>query len=370
MPIKGLTETFKLPRLGKIRLGIRVPNKSGLGDHPQKVDYFVVPPEYAETFKRVYGTDKPNKLDILFPIEDEEIWASQFYRAYSQTRGLVCRGDGETAEQSVDAKSGELAWKGIDIKVERRQVPCRGRDCPHYQAKRCHERMFLQFMLPRIPGLGVWQIDTGSINSIINVNSDVRTVRAVLKRISMVPLTLSLEPQDVNNPETGKKEKAYTLHLRAGGTLNEFVLAARANLAALEMPKAVPDDEGFPDADLPEHDADGVVVESSAARVAWDGLKSANPQPAENAPVVAEAPNPPPPAPPVPPAQPQAAEPAIPAQDEKPYTGECPAPIRRKIAYLCGKVGREFDDEKAKKLTPSQVDAQIRKLEAEISGVK
>jgi hypothetical protein len=277
MPIKGLSETLRLPRLGKIHLGVKVANKSGQGEHPEKVDYFVFPEEYRDSIERICGTDKPKSLDIMIPVEDAGIWASQFYRAYSRTRGLVCRGDGETAEQSVDVKTGELAWKGADVKSERRQVPCAGRECPHYQAKRCHERMCLQFILPRIPGLGVWQVDTGSINSILNINSDTAMVRSVVGRVSMVPLTLTLEPQDVNNPETGKKEKAYCMHLRVVGTLGELLAAAKKPFGLIEMPKPVQDldaedteeldHEGYADADTPPCDkGTGEVQETEADR--------------------------------------------------------------------------------------------------------
>ncbi len=87
-PIKGLTTSRRIPRLGKIRLGIKAPNKSGEGEHPVAVDYFVCTPALLEAMG--LPTDaKPKELDIMFPIEDSEIFAQQWYRQYSQTRGLV-----------------------------------------------------------------------------------------------------------------------------------------------------------------------------------------------------------------------------------------------------------------------------------------
>ena len=96
-PIKGLTEQLRMPRLGKIHLGYRDEKKRGA---PTATDYFVCPPEVIKVY-----TDKPRVLPIMIPVEDSEYWASQYYRAYSQTRGLICRGDGETGQRMIDIKT-------------------------------------------------------------------------------------------------------------------------------------------------------------------------------------------------------------------------------------------------------------------------
>ncbi|MBM3301375.1 MAG: hypothetical protein FJY85_15660, partial [Deltaproteobacteria bacterium] len=103
MPIKGVTEVVRLPRLGKIRLGIKRENASGV-PYPCPTDYFVCPPEV----KKVFGV-KPRELRIMFPTDDETQWASQYLRCYSASRGLICRGDGETAVAKTDVLTGELA---------------------------------------------------------------------------------------------------------------------------------------------------------------------------------------------------------------------------------------------------------------------
>ena len=89
MPIKNLTESRRLPRLGKIHLGIKKTSQKTGKEYPSATNYFVVPPEVAE----IVG-EKPTELPILFPVEDDEKFASQYYRSYSMSRGLVCRGDG------------------------------------------------------------------------------------------------------------------------------------------------------------------------------------------------------------------------------------------------------------------------------------
>jgi len=235
MPIKDLTENTRIPRLGKIHLGIKHPEKG----YPMKTDYFVFPADHSDYKKIVelYG-EKPKELPILIPVEDEEAWCSQYYKAYNMTYGLVCKGNGEMAMRMVDVKTGELPDAKVAGTVTMKEIPCLGRDCPDYQAKKCHEVMNLRFILPEIPGLGVWQIDTGSKNSILNINSCARVIKRAFGRVSMVPLKLTFEPIQVNNPETGKKQTVYTLNLRTDVTLAQLADAAReqSKMFMLEAP--------------------------------------------------------------------------------------------------------------------------------------
>ena len=190
-----------MPRLGKIRLGIKLQSQSG-SEYPKAVDYFVLPPELAERFG-----EKPRSLPIMFLTNDEP---EQWYKAYSKSRGLVCRGDGEMAMALVDLETGDIA--GHDAKsTELREVPCNPATCPVYQKKQCHRVMNLQFYVRGTELLGVYQLDTGSINGIININSSMAMVRAVAGQVAMVPMDLVVEPREVQ-PE-GKKKTVYVLQL-------------------------------------------------------------------------------------------------------------------------------------------------------------
>src|SRR3990170_3553412 len=102
MAIKGVSEIIRLPRLGKIRLGVRRENEEGIS-YPVPTEYFVCPDEV----KKVFG-DKPKELRIMFPTEDLRQWASQYLRCYSASRGLICRGDGEMALARVDVRTDEI----------------------------------------------------------------------------------------------------------------------------------------------------------------------------------------------------------------------------------------------------------------------
>ncbi|MFH0769432.1 MAG: hypothetical protein V1932_07730 [Chloroflexota bacterium] len=228
MPIKNLSETVRLPRLGKIHLGIMVTSASGV-KHPQKTDYFVCPPEV----QAVFG-EKPKSLRVLIPFEENETWCEQYYKSYDRTHGLVCKGDGETAMRMVDTATGELASK--DTKTSTlKEFDCEGKKCRLYQAKKCGEVLNLRFMLPEVPGLGVYQIDSGSINSILNINSSADMIKRTFGRISLIPLLLTFEPLEVNNPESGKRQTVYVLNLRTTVTLAQLAEQARSQSKTLML---------------------------------------------------------------------------------------------------------------------------------------
>ena len=248
MPINGLSENIRMPRLGKFHLG-RMETKMANGQpvlnkegkpiiYPVKTDYFVLEKNYPDK-ERVFAIigEKPKELHVLIPLEDPEKWASQYYKCYDATHGLVCKGDGLEAVRMIDIKTKSLPSKLTET-VTSVDMECRGRECPEYKTKKCGEVMNLLFMLPELPGVGVWQIDTGSINSILNINSCARIIKQAYGRIAMIPLKLTLEPKEVNNPESGKKQTVFVLHLRTDLTLPQLAEATRNQnkLLRLEAP--------------------------------------------------------------------------------------------------------------------------------------
>lgn len=239
MPIKGLTEKRRMPRIGKLHLGIKITkNKKGedCTPYPKAVDFFVYPEadapggEVLPQLVKEYGA-KPRELPIIFPLEDEEAICSQYYRCYTRSRGLVCRGDGEICMRILDIKTGYLPTKDT-TETSMKEMPCQGRECPDYQAGSCREVMNLQFMLPKISGMGIWQIDTSSINSIRNINSCLQYIKAVYGRVAMVPLVLALEKMAVT-PPGGTKKNVFVLNIRS--TDNLIQAAIKAQMSPLEL---------------------------------------------------------------------------------------------------------------------------------------
>ncbi|MFC2010564.1 hypothetical protein ACFLUL_03170, partial [Chloroflexota bacterium] len=126
MPIKGVSEVTRLPRLGKIRLGIKEAGADGIL-YPTPTDYFVCPDEVKKVFD-----EKPKELRIMFPTDDETQWASQYLRCYSENRSLICRGDGETALARVETINREADSKG-EIITKLLEMQCNPDRCPSYQ---------------------------------------------------------------------------------------------------------------------------------------------------------------------------------------------------------------------------------------------
>jgi hypothetical protein len=202
--IKNVSNIRRLPRLGKIRLGI----KAGNGDksYPKETDYFVCPVEV----QKVYG-DKPKELDIIFPVDDVSIVFPQSYKWYSFTT-LKCKGDGETAMRRVqdltpeqkEILNGDIPENSFDM-VE---VNC---PCPLLEEGKCSQVGSLSFMIPKVSLAGVYQIDTRSINSFVNINSALELAKGIAGRIAMIPFKLKRIPQKIEYE--GKMQTHYILSL-------------------------------------------------------------------------------------------------------------------------------------------------------------
>ena len=268
MPIKGVSERRRLPRLGKIRLGVKV-EPEGRASYPRPVDHFVCPPEVQQAL----GQEKPKDLTIVFPHDDPEQWSSHFYRAYSSYQGLVCKGDGETAVRTVDMEravdsDGALPderhpkhWpiaRRDTTKTAYQEIECPGarseNPCPQFQAKQCRPVMNLQFMLPQVPGIGVWQLDTSSWNSIRNVLDGIELIKSITGgTIGMIPLRLSVvplvvQPREGDTPQP--KKTVWVLRLTSPEYLGRFLQLGelpRGQALILPAPDDEPADDLYPE---------------------------------------------------------------------------------------------------------------------------
>lgn len=222
MPIKGFSDTVRIPRLGKIRLGFR-DSKNGR-EYPKAVDYFICPPEVHE----VYG-EKPRALDIMFPTERAEDFFPTWLKRYGTQAGLICKGDGEMATELAPLARPEV-YKDMEGHqwIER---DCPYEECIFYQQKHCREVGALKILLPKVRGtLGVYEIDTTSFNSVANVNNAINLLRGMVGRISMIPLTLEVKMEEKNPTVAGgKKIKSVVpiLYVKFPLTLGEVIEKAQ-----------------------------------------------------------------------------------------------------------------------------------------------
>lgn len=251
MPILGLTDKIRLPRAGTIRLGIKktkIIKKDGEDievEYPSEVNYFVCP----ELVQRIYGPE-PKCLVILFPVENEEVFFQQWYKRYGNGI-LLCKGDGVEAS----------CWNFDTGQMEKIKCPCE-----HLENGSCKAVGNLQVLLPEVEeAAGVWQINTGSKNSIIDLNSGIKFIRAIAGRIAMIPLLLKREPLETHRIEGKelKRGKHFTMKLSLEGmSFQKLQLAAKIKPTEIFLPPA---DESQPDDLFPKNgfkpEEDAVEVE-------------------------------------------------------------------------------------------------------------
>ena len=199
--ITGLSDRRYIPRLGKIRLGVKATSVKGV-EYPKEVDYFVCPPEVIEKLG-----PEPKSLEIYFPCEDEEKFFPQELLRYAGGQ-IVCRGNGEEATE-IDRGTGE-----------QKCVKC---PCPHLTRKEpkpdCSPTANLMVIIPAV-GMGCYQIDTHSKSNITQLNSAIDQIRGLLGgRISFVPLTLRRVKKKIQTPG-GIVEKAL-LQLEFTGNIQD-----------------------------------------------------------------------------------------------------------------------------------------------------
>jgi len=251
MPIKGISEVSRLPRVGKIHLGVK--KQGARGEYPSPVPYFVVresdttPLEAAEAFKGIYG-EEPTELHILFPTNDPEDWSDQYLRYYTASWGLTCKGDGELGLAKWDAPA--KTWANKQTKDwEYLYIDTCGDGCQLYQKGRCKPVMRLSFLLRDVPGLGIWQVDTSSVHSMRNINGMVELVRRITGgRIAFFPFTLARRQITVQ-PKGEKSKPVYILDLRPEGLLTmaqaQALMETKAALPAAMLP--APNEEEVPE---------------------------------------------------------------------------------------------------------------------------
>jgi len=189
--IKELSERRRLPRLGKIRLGVKMISSGTKKEYPKETEYFIVPPEVT----KIYG-ERPTSLDVMAPINDPEVVFPQAYKWYGGIRGLKCIGDGEVA----------LRLREETQAME--EIVC---PCEHLEKEECQKRAHFMVILPRINMGGVYQIDIGSYHSIVDINSGLDYVQALVGRFAMVPLRLCRTPKETHFGR--QKQIHYTLQL-------------------------------------------------------------------------------------------------------------------------------------------------------------
>jgi recombination directionality factor gp3-like protein len=223
----GISQTRRMPRLGKIRLGMKLMSPRTGKEYPVETKHFVCTPEV----QAVYGPE-PTELDVMFPINNPLIVFPQQLEWYGSGKGLKCHGDKVNASRRQEDGS----WAD-------RTCPCEHLKSDDNPQGECDERGHLLVMIPSVSMGGVYQIDTGSYHSIVDVNSGIDMVMATVGRIAMVPLKLRRVPRDTHGDQ--HKRTHYTLFLGLDANVGEVsklienskLVLDRAKTIQLEAPK-------------------------------------------------------------------------------------------------------------------------------------
>jgi hypothetical protein len=223
--IKGFKRYAYLPRLGKIRLGIKQVSKKTGNEYPTEVDYFVCPPEV----QKIYG-EKPKILDIMFPSEDPTVVIPFCYKSYGSNQKIKCRGDGESA---------------IFFDLESKEMKERICPCEALEQKKCDKRGHLMVILPRISLAGVYQIDTGSGVNINRILDTMAYWQGMIGRCKCIPLILERIPEKISNPD-GKMQTHYPF--KFGSLLNtdslNVAIENNRKILAIEYKVSPPKEDG------------------------------------------------------------------------------------------------------------------------------
>jgi len=273
MPIKNLSDARRMPRLGKIHLGVKKDKKKDgtpCAPYPTEVDYFVCPSEV----QAVFG-EKPTWLKIMIPVEETERFFPQYYKRYT-TNLLQCKGDGEKA--FCWAEAGGL-----------KEIPC---PCDFLKSGECKQIGIFCFLMPDVQGFGVYQITTSSKNSIIDLNSGLDMIRSLCGgRVRMIPLVLKREKMEMQRIEDGKPKKSthYTMKIDLDEkmTLHQLQQSAQVKpeVVLLPPPDETKDDLFYPgngfrpeekviDAEPEEKEKPGVSEETKRIAALRDELTS------------------------------------------------------------------------------------------------
>ena len=194
-PVGNVEGLDRLPRLGKIRLGIKKKSAKTGREYPAETDHFVCPQEVEDAFGK-----NPTVLRGMFPSNDPTEVYQEKLAMYGQTTGLKCHGDGTTALRRNEA--GE--WVS-------QKCPCDFLKTKENPGGSCTPQGHLKVMLPEVTrGMwGYYQITTHSVYARGGILGSLKHMLAMIGRVGFVPVKLFREPQEI--AYEGKKKVHYIL---------------------------------------------------------------------------------------------------------------------------------------------------------------
>jgi hypothetical protein len=220
--IKGLEARARLPRLGVIRLGVKVRNAEGK-EHPKEVEYFVCPPELSALLP-----ERPTRIPVLFPADDpHRVLVADYVRYAGRLLTLKCDGERFT---ELPVQGGELVG------------PCRkeaGKPCP------CKAKPLGRLNVILLDGpVGVYQVLIGGEQRLADLMVELEVFRRTFGRLTDIVFELERVATETQvRTEGGKRlpKTGWPVHVRCNFTVAQALKARGLDIKSL--PAAPPDDE-------------------------------------------------------------------------------------------------------------------------------
>ena len=200
MPIEFLNDRNRLNRVGRIRLGHKVPTAKG-GERPVADPFFNVPDE----LKEFYG-DKPTTLHIRFISNDLETTFPFYLRWYTKSC-LRCLGDGQRVIYQVNDAGvktvsdycmldagGKIVMNpapgacGVNGEGPKR-VACEGEICPHYDGGDCKPTGYLRFVVEEHLRQGYYDVVCHQ-RAVVGIKTQLELALRMFGRIVDIPFLL------------------------------------------------------------------------------------------------------------------------------------------------------------------------------------
>lgn len=283
MSIKGITDKLRYQRAGKIYLGIKIkterickctkdergqkksPDKdcnyclgTGYIYRPHETDYFVLKEQQVPELLQIYDP-QPKALNIMLPRawELEQIFP-QNLKLYG-AGGLKCWGNG------IEASYVNPETKALDVK----KCPCE-----MLEKGRCAARAILSFRIAELENsMLVYQITTGSYNSILNINSALRDLMwfSLSNRVDISDIRLRLwrAPAITQRLDDRSGKVAKSTHYPMFLDLDPDYYESWKDVMtkALPIPKSRQETPALPAADVQEDDLAYVDEEISEEEI-------------------------------------------------------------------------------------------------------
>jgi hypothetical protein len=214
--IHGLERLYRPPRLGVIRLGVKVAHGEGK-EIPREVDYFVLPPELVPAFG-----EKPRELrNVRLPFDDPAKNLHSMYYEKRAGRLLTLRCDG-------------LECVEIPVEGPERASDCRRDQDDIWKACECGARARAKLSIV-VPGtrVGLWEVGIGGLRRIADLMAELEMYRLQFGRLTGIPFDLERQKAEENYRKADGARAArtgYPVRLRCPLTGAQAALVAGSDV--------------------------------------------------------------------------------------------------------------------------------------------